>query len=270
MQTPSNQTTGAFFPPPPATTPATPIAAPVTAIESQRVRLQSLQSSVNFQGVPTDTRGALQRSMEVEALIGLHDINPSFQPAARQVRVVSTPLGIPGSAAENCLLSAGSKPEDIDKMLIDFNAKWRSGWSADAAGQAGYLRQFPDGINSFTLLRDNGVCTNQIGVYVDASYVPTYVHHAKIMGCCNVVTEGEHANTKFGSAIWIPEKKGRKFTPIGLAVASMSRQVGKDILVAFDKKNRPGQRALCGDFSEAELTAINGVGGITLPPPAYR
>ena len=63
----------------------------MTATESQRVRLQNLQGSVNLQGVPFDTCGALQRTMEVEALIGLHDINPSFVPASRLVRVVSTP-----------------------------------------------------------------------------------------------------------------------------------------------------------------------------------
>ena len=193
MQTPANQTIGASFPAPPDFTPATPVVAPTTVIEAQRVRLQSLQSSVNMVGVPQDVQTALKRTMEVESLIGLHDINPSFAPASRMVRVVSTPLGIPGSAAENLLLPAGSKPEDFDKMLMEFAAKWRSGWAADASGQAGYLRQFPDGIKSFTLLRDNGVCTNQIGVYVAESLVPSYVHHSKIMGCCNVVTEGAHA-----------------------------------------------------------------------------
>ena len=64
----------------------------MTALESQRVRLHNLQGSVNLVGVPTDVRGALQRTMEVESLIGLHDINPNFTAAARLVRVVSTPL----------------------------------------------------------------------------------------------------------------------------------------------------------------------------------
>ena len=45
-----------------------------------------------------DVRGALQRTMEVESLIGLHDINPHFTPASRLVRVVSTPLVISGVA----------------------------------------------------------------------------------------------------------------------------------------------------------------------------
>ena len=62
----------------------------MTALESQRVRLHNLQSSVNLVGVPTDVRGALQRTMEVESLIGLHDINPNFTAAARLAIVVAT------------------------------------------------------------------------------------------------------------------------------------------------------------------------------------
>ena len=99
MQTPSNHTIGAAFPAPPAITPATPTAAPMTAFESQRVRLQNLQGSVNLQGVPSDTRGALQRTIEVEALIGLHDINPLYAASSlallRIVRAATTPDGLP-------------------------------------------------------------------------------------------------------------------------------------------------------------------------------
>lgn len=98
--------------------------------------------------LPLDVRGAMERGMQVEAVIGLQDINPSFTAAAlaaaQTVRVIVTPLGIAGTVAEKMLLPAGSKAESYDAMLLDFAQQWRSGWSFDDIGEQGYRSQFPD------------------------------------------------------------------------------------------------------------------------------
>ena len=82
--------------------------------------------------------------MQVEAVIGLQDINPSFTAAAQTVRVIVTPLGIAGIVAEKMLLPAGSKAESYDAMLLDFAQQWHSGWTSDDIGEQGYRYQFPD------------------------------------------------------------------------------------------------------------------------------
>ena len=67
--------------------------------------------------------------------------------------------------------------------------------------------------------------------------VQSTVHNMVMMGCNVVVTEGEHLDQSINAAFWIPEKKGHKFTPIGATVAGCCKQIGKNVLVAFDNKS---------------------------------
>ena len=116
--------------------------------------------------LPSDVRGAMERSMQVEAVMGLQDINPSFTSAAQTVRIIATPLGMGGTVAEKMLLPAGSKAEVYDSMLLEFAQQWRSGWKFDASGEQDYRFHFPDGMKAFSLLRDNNMPTGQVGVLV--------------------------------------------------------------------------------------------------------
>ena len=251
------------FPPPPATTPITGGATPNDQLAAQRTRLQELRSSVNLAELPTDVRGAFERNVQVEAVAGLLDISPGFVSAASTVRIICTPLNVAGTEAQRFVLPAGASPVAYDTMLMQFAEVWRACWNSDAAGEAGYKYWFPDSLKAFSLVRDNNIATNQVGVRVRADRVAEFVDQASRMGCCAVVTEGELAS-QFTASIWVPEKVGRKFTPVGELVASVSVQVGKPIHVAWDKRGHPGQRALCGSFSESEIRAINSTGGVTL------
>ena len=264
MSIPTTPRTPSAFPPPPSITPSTGTAAGDSLLAAQRSRLQELRSSVELGDLPSDVRGAMERSMQVEAVMGLQDINPSFTSAAQTVRIIATPLGMGGTVAEKMLLPAGSKAEVYDSMLLEFAQQWRSGWKFDASGEHDYRFHFPDGMKAFSLLRDNNMPTGQVGVLVRDSCVQAVVQNMVLMGCNVVITEGEHVDNSFNAAIWIPEKRGRKFTPIGAAVAGVCKQIGKNVLVAFDKKNHPGQRALCASFTEEEIRAVNAAGGIVL------
>ena len=196
------------------------------------MRLELLRNSVDLTGLAPDVRDGLMRGMEVESIIGLNDISPGFTPAAQTVRIICTPLGVPGSAAGPLLLQAGAKAEDFDKMLMDFQRHWRDRWDQDQAGADGYKFTFPDGLKAFTLVRDNGIPTNQIGVHVRDTCVPGFLHNSSLMGCSCVVTEGQYVDKTVGCSIWIPEKKGRQLTRIGEAVAEVVKQVGKPVMAA--------------------------------------
>ena len=68
--------------------------------------------------------------------------------------------------------------EDFDKVLMDFHQQWRDRWGQDEAGANGYKYTFPDGLKAFSLVRDNGMPTNQIGVYVRDACVPGFLHNS--------------------------------------------------------------------------------------------